>query len=107
MDIQEYYDKAKSLGNDPSFSKTEEASQLANILDYDDENDHPSIWVPKVQNILLNAYVKLLNEKYSESLINLYNLGIRLEHRAKNKLGLKFSISVFVLGVLTGWLIWS
>jgi hypothetical protein len=107
MDIQEYYDKAKSLGNDLSFSKTEEASQLASVLDYDDESDHPSSWVPKVQSILLNAYVKFPDEKYSQSLINLYNSGVILEQRAQNSSGIILCFTAFALGIFIGWLVWA
>ncbi len=104
MNVQEYYITAKEIGNIPQFSQTKEAGYLIDALNYDDENNHPSQWIPKVQDALINSYTKYPANDFSTDLLNLYNKGVVIESKPMSAQYIFFALA---LGIFIGWLIWG
>jgi hypothetical protein len=103
MDISQYYDEAENIGK----LVKSQAPHILSALDYSPEDDHPSLWVPKVQNALLNFYKEFPYSEVAEEALNLYIQGAIMEDKAEYNLQVKIGVSCLVLGVTIGWVIWS
>lgn len=82
MDISQYYDEAETIGK---LVKTQ-APYILSALDYPPEDDHPSSWVPKVQNALLNLYKEFPSSETAGKALDLYIQGAIMENSAEHKL---------------------
>jgi hypothetical protein len=103
MNLSKYYNNAKRIGKlveerDPS---------ILNALNYSEEDDHPSCWVPNVQKSLLGFYKMFPNVVEAEEVLKLYIKGEILEDRAERNLTVKVGTSCLIIGIVLGWFVWA
>lgn len=103
MDISQYYDQAKKIGE----LTQREPEPILIALNYDSENDHPSMWVPSVQSSLLSLFRESPDSEVAKEALGLYVQGEILEDRAERNLTVKVGFSCLVIGIIIGWLIWA
>jgi hypothetical protein len=108
MDITEYYKSAKELASLTEFSETIEAKAIVEALEYDEDNEHPSLWVPRVQKSLLEALFVFPKSSFSNQILALYNAGVIIEQAPTNALSflIMFLVSL-VFGISLGWIFWA
>ncbi|NVJ62265.1 MAG: hypothetical protein HWE27_17895 [Gammaproteobacteria bacterium] len=103
MDITQYYKKAKLISD----CEGNEIPKLIDALNYGEEDDHPSSWVPKVQSALLEHFKLDPNSKLSDEILALYIQGAIMEKRAESNLLVKVGFGCLVAGLFLGWLLWE
>ena len=82
-----------------------EIPKLIDALNYGEDDDHPSSWVPKVQSALLEHFKLDPNSKSSDEILALYIQGAIMEERAESNLLIKVGICCLVVGLFLGWLL--
>ena len=94
MNITDYYNEAKNLLNrfDGGFP------ELHSALNYDSENDHPSLWIPNVQCALIEYFKLNPKNELSDEILELYIQGEIMESNADGR-----TFICFALGLLFGW----
>jgi hypothetical protein len=103
MNLDQYYKSAKEIGEE---LKTQDSSIL-NALNYDSGHDHPSQWVPKVQQSLIAFYKEHSNSEKAEQILSLYVQGEIIEDKADRNIVVKVGFICLLIGVLAGWFIWG
>ena len=103
MEISLYLSKAKEIGD----LVKEQSPQISAALDFGPDDDHPSIWVPKVQKSLLGFYKDFPSSESADEALKLYVQGAILESRAEQNNIVKVGLICFVLGIFIGWLVWA
>ena len=107
MDISQYYQQAKEIGELPELKKYGSAESILSALDYDRLDDHPSMWVPNVQTALLECITSNPNSSFSEQVIELYTQGAIMENHAERNIVVKAGVVCLAIGVFLGWLLWA
>lgn len=103
MDLNQYYKITKEIGEEVKVQD----SSILDALNYDSENDHPSQWVPKVQQALLVFYKKFPDAEKADEILKLYVHGEILENRADRSIVLKTGFTCLLLGIAIGWFLWG
>ena len=103
MNLSKYYDNAKRIGK----LVEEQDPSILNALNYSEEDDHPSCWVPSVQKSLLGFYKMFPHADEAEEVLKLYIKGEILEDSTEHNLAVKAGISCLIIGIVLGWFIWA
>ncbi len=85
----------------------EQDPSILSALNYGEEDDHPSYWVPNVQKSLLSFYKEFPCADDAEEALKLYIKGEMLEDRAERNLAVKVGASCLIIGIALGWFLWS
>lgn len=107
MDIRQYYQRATEIGNLPELAGTADSNSILSALDYNRLDDHPSNWVPNVQEALLQCFTDFPSETFSQGILELYIQGSIMEEKADRNISVKVGFSCLMLGLFVGWLVWS
>ncbi|MBB1398770.1 MAG: hypothetical protein ACJAVX_004100 [Pseudoalteromonas rhizosphaerae] len=103
MDISEYYKKAQNIearidGGIPS---------LRAALNYDSDSDHPSSWVPKVQDALIQFFKEHPKHELADEILGLHSQGAIMEVRSDSSLPIWVVYICLAVGLFLGWMIWA
>ena len=82
-----------------------EIPELVAALNYGEDDDHPSSWVPKVQSALINHFKLDPNNKSSDEILALYIQGAIIEDRSERNLLVKIGAGCLFVGLILGWLL--
>jgi hypothetical protein len=104
LDISEYYRKSKEICVSPGLVDTEAAQKIQNALNFDRLDDHPSVWVPAVQNDLLNCFISNPSSSYAMQVLDLYVAGAVMENRAGENKSVKVGLVCLFVGIVLGLL---
>lgn len=105
MEISQYYNLAKQIGNLPELKDTKISASILSALDYDRMNDHPSCWVPNVQPALLKCFKRYPNELFSSQVIELYTKGEIMQDLALKNYTVKAGVACLIIGFIIGWIL--
>jgi hypothetical protein len=96
MDINEYYKRAESI----VYRIEGVCTTLNDALNYNSDNDHPSLWIPNVQAALIGFFKVNPKHELSEEILQLYIQGEIMENKAYGN-----AFIYFALGLLFSWVI--
>ena len=95
MNINEYYKRAEKLLH----SIEGDYPDLHSALNYDSDNDHPSLWIPNVQCALIEYFKLNPKNELSDEILELYIQGEIMESNADGR-----TFICFALGLIFGWI---
>ncbi len=103
MDVRQYYNNVKLLSE---MVKAQDSSLLEGLNIGPDE-DHPSEWMPRVQNLLLSYYRKNSSSPEGDQALRLYIEGQIILNAKPHYTAVKIGLVCMVVGVILGWIIWG
>jgi hypothetical protein len=103
MGVQQYYNNVKLLSERV---KAQDLS-LHEGLNIGPDEDHPSEWMPRVQNLLLSYYRKNSSALEGDQALRLYIEGQIILNARPHHTAVKTGLICMVVGVILGWIIWG
>lgn len=103
MDVSVYYKRAEGIdaridGGIPS---------LRAALNCDSDNDHPSSWVPKVQDALIQFFKENPKHELADEILGLHVQGAIMDAQCGSSLTVWAAYICFAVGLFLGWMIWA
>lgn len=103
MDIFEYYKVAEDIEARVDCG----IPSLRVALSYNTDSDHPSSWVPKVQDALIQFFKEHPKHELADQILGLYIEGTKMGDQSDSSLKIWVVYICLFVGLFFGWLIWA